>query len=230
MSDFRSGLPVAALPEEARAAFIVRTYLHLFGAIAAFTLLEVFLFTSGLARPIAQGMLGAPWLLILGGFVIVSWLATSAAHRAESPAVQYGALAAYVAAEALIFVPMLFVAQYYAPGVIESAAFITLFGFTALTVLVFASRRDFSFMSVVLKWAGIVALVAIVGSVIFGFTLGTLFSVAMIALAGGAILRDTSNVMLRYPEDRHVGAALQLFASVALMFWYVLRLFLGRRR
>ena len=50
----------------------------------------------------------------------------------------------------------------------------------------------------------------------------------MIALAGGWILYDTSNVMLHFPEDRYVGASLQLFASVALMFWYVLMLFMSR--
>ena len=44
-----------------------------------------------------------------------------------------------------------------------------------------------------------------------------------------AILYDTSNVLHHFPEDRYVGAALQLFASVALMFWYVLRLFMSSR-
>jgi FtsH-binding integral membrane protein len=51
----------------------------------------------------------------------------------------------------------------------------------------------------------------------------------MIALAGASILYDTSKVLHEYPQDRYVGASLQLFASVALLFWYVLRLFLGRR-
>jgi hypothetical protein len=81
----------------------------------------------------------------------------------------------------------------------------------------------------ILAWAGVVALLAIGAGAVFGFELGTFFSVAMVALAGGSILYDTSNVMLHYPEDRHVAAALELFASVALMFWYVLRLFLSRR-
>lgn len=73
-------------------------------------------------------------------------------------------------------------------------------------------------------------MVAIVASLIFGFTLGTLFSVAMVVLAGTSILYDTSNIIRHYPEDRYVGAALQLFASVAMMFWYILRIFLNARR
>jgi FtsH-binding integral membrane protein len=32
-----------------------------------------------------------------------------------------------------------------------------------------------------------------------------------------------------YPEDRYVSAAMQLFSSIALMFWYVLRLVMGNR-
>ncbi len=63
---------------------------------------------------------------------------------------------------------------------------------------------------------------------LFGFNLGTWFSVAMVGLAGGAILYDTSNILRHFPEDRYVGAALELFASVALMFWYVLRIFPSR--
>ena len=80
----------------------------------------------------------------------------------------------------------------------------------------------------ILMWTGVLALVAIVGSVLFGFELGTWFSVAMIGFAGAAVLYDTSNILHHYPEDRYVGAALQLFASIVLMFWYVLRLLMSR--
>jgi FtsH-binding integral membrane protein len=51
----------------------------------------------------------------------------------------------------------------------------------------------------------------------------------MVALAGAAVLHDTSKVLHHFPEDRYVAAALELFASVALMFWYVLRLYLSRK-
>ena len=226
---FDRNQPVALRSEETRAEFITKTYLHLFGAILAFTLLEVAYFTTGVAIPIAMTLLGTSWLLVLGGFVVVSWLATRVAHATESPGAQYAALGAYVVAESIIFVPMLLIAQLEAPGVIQSAAMVTLLGFTGLTVVVFATRKDFSFLGGLLAWCGVVALLLIVAGVVFGFELGTFFSVAMIALAGGAILHDTSKVLHHFPEDRYVAAALELFASVALMFWYVLRLFLSRR-
>ena len=222
--------PVALRSEEVRAEFITRTYLHLFGAIVAFTLLEGFYFKAGLALPIARALLSTSWLAVLGGFVLVSWLASRVAHAAQAKAAQYGALAGYVLAESIIFVPLLLIAQLEAPGVIESAALVTLFGFTGLTVVVFSTRKDFSFLGGVLAWCGVIALLIVVSGVVFGFELGTFFSVAMIALAGGAVLHDTSKVMRHFPEDRYVAAALELFASIALMFWYVLRLYLSRRR
>lgn len=213
-----------------RSTFVTRVYMHLLGAILLFVGIEAALFSSGLAERIANAMMGTSWLLVLGGFVLVSWLATRVAHVSTSLPSQYLALAGFVAAEALIFVPLLYLAETFAPGVIQSAALCTLIGFAGLTLVAWGTRKDFSFMRGILAWAGICALVAIVASVLFGFTLGTFFSVAMIVLAGGAILYDTSNVIHHYPEDRYVGASLQLFASVALMFWYVLRIFLAARR
>jgi FtsH-binding integral membrane protein len=51
----------------------------------------------------------------------------------------------------------------------------------------------------------------------------------MVAFAGTAILYQTSNVLHRFRTDQHVAAALVLFASVALLFWYILRIFSSRR-
>jgi len=220
----------ATLEVSGRATFIARTYTHLLGAIALFLAIQVALFQSGLAPSIARAMLSVNWLLVLGAFVIVSWLASSAAATATSLPAQYAALAGFVTAEAFIFVPMLYIANAVAPGAIQSAGLLTAIGFGGLTAIAFATRKDFSFLGGMLRWAFVVALLAIVGAVLFGFQLGTWFSVAMVGLAGAAILHDTSNVLLRFPEDRYVAAALQLFASVALMFWYLLRLFTGSRR
>ena len=68
----------------------------------------------------------------------------------------------------------------------------------------------------------------IFASLFFGFELGTWFSVAMIGFAGAAVLYDPSNILHHYPKDRYVAASMALFASIALMFWYVLRLFMSR--
>jgi len=222
-------IPVIQLDEQTRGAFISRTYTHLFCAISAFTLIEIFLFKSGLAATISSALTSVSWLVVLGGFVVVSWLASRTAHMATSKAAQYAALAGFVLAEAIIFVPLLFLANSAAPGAITSAAAVTFVGFVGLSLVAFYTRKDFSFLRGILMWGGIVALILIAAGAIFGFQLGTYFSVAMVALAGASILYDTSNILHHYPEDRYVAAALELFASVALMFWYVLRLFLSRR-
>ncbi len=173
-------------------------------------------------------MLGTSWLLVLGGFIVVGWLATHVAHSARSLGVQYAALGGFVLAEAVIFVPLLWIANTYAPGAIASAAWVTIAGFIGLTGIAFFTRKDFSFLKGLLFWGMLCALALIVCGSIFGFKLGIWFSVGMVALAGAAILYDTSNVIHHYPKDRYVGAALELFASVALLFWYVLSLFLSR--
>jgi len=220
--------PVSELSVESRSNFIWRTYGHVAAAILLFAGIETYLFDSGLAFPMAQSMLGVNWLLILGGFIVVSFLATHVAQRAQSKPVQYVALVGFVAAEAIIFLPLLAIAMTKAPGMIESAVGVTLLGTAGLTAVALITRKDFSFLRGILVWGGVLALVAIIAAVLFGAELGTWFSVAMIGFAGAAVLYDTSNILHHYPEDRYVSAALALFASIALMFWYVLRLFMSR--
>ena len=213
-----------------RGAFLQRVYGHLAAAVALFTLIEIALFQSGLAYSIAGALLGVNWLLVLGGFMLVSWLGRRFAYRADSLGSQYLGLGLFTLGYAILVCPLLIIANHYAPGAIATAAQITLLGFTLLTLLALSMRHNFSFLGGILRWAGIVALLAIVGGVIFGFELGTWFSVGMIAVAGAAVLYDTQRILTSFPDERYVGAALELFASIALMFWYVLRLLIGTRR
>ena len=217
---------------ESRARFIVRTYNHLFGAIVAFALIEFGLFMSGMADVIAAVVFQGGrliWLGVIAAFVVGGWLASHWAHTSTSKALQYVALGGYVLLQALVFVPILWIAERFAPSAIPSAGLVTVIGFAGLTGIAFWTRKDFSFLGGLLRWGFMCALLVIVAGAIFGFQLGVFFSIALVGLAGAAILYDTSNVIHHFPEDRYVGAALELFASVALMFWYVLRLFLAAR-
>ena len=227
MNDTVRYTPVSSLAEDSRSNFIWKCYAHVVGAIVAFAAVEVWLFQSGVAQAIAAPM-ASNWLLVLGGFMLCSWGASHVAHRVRSTQAQYAALAAFVVVEALIFAPLLVVANNVAPGVIDSAAGVTILGSAGLIATAMITRKDFSFLRGLLVWGGILALVAIVSSLIFGWQLGTWFSVIMIGFAGAAVLYDTSNIMHHYPEDRHVAASMALFASIALMFWYMLQMFMGR--
>ena len=221
--------PVSETETHTRSLFIIRTYNHLLAAVLAFTGIEVALFKTGLADRIAITMLSTSWLLVLGAFIVVSWIASSVAHTVQSKLAQYAALAAYVVAEALVFVPILWFVEKKAHDVLQPAIIVTVAGFLGLTIIGFMTRKDFSFLGGLLRWVGVCALLAIGGGLLFNFTLGTWFSVGMIAFAGAAILYNTSNVLLHYSEDRYIAASLQLFASVVMLLWYVLRLFLRLR-
>ena len=212
-----------------RSGFLTKTYLHLLGAILAFAGLEWALFQTPYAAPIAIFMLETSWLMVLGAFIIVSWIASSVAHKVESRLAQYAALGAFILVEAIIFIPMLFIAVAVGEGVLKSAVVVTLGAFVVLSAVAIYSGRDFSFLRGLRLWGGMVAIGAIAMGAAMGFHLGTWFSMGMIGLAGASILYDTSKIVESYPDDRYIAAALELFASIALMLWYVLRFFLARR-
>lgn len=216
---------------EARLAFIRQTYLHLALAIAAFVGLEFAIFRAGFAEQLVGVMLGAgglSWMITLLLFVGVGWIANKLAMSRASETIQYAGLGLYVVAEAIIFVPLLYMASYYSdPSVIPAAGIITLSVFSVLTGYVFVSKQDFSFLGPALAIATAVAFGAIFVSLFFGFQLGTLFAAAMVALASGYILYYTSNVLHHYNTEQHVAASLALFSAVAMLFYYILFLLMG---
>lgn len=217
-----------AIEQTDRSQFINRTYTHLLGAIFLFAGIEYWLFQTPYAEQLALFMLQKSWLAVLGAFIVVSWIASHIAHRVESKGAQYMALAGFVLAESIIFIPMFYIAMALDPAIIEYAVAITLGAFVVLSAIAMFSGRDFSFLRTFLIWAGVIALGTIVTGTLIGFELGTYFSMAMIGLAGASILYDTSKILTVYPEDRYIAASLELFASIAMMLWYVLRFFLSR--
>ena len=216
-----------------RAEFIRLTYIHLGGAILAFAAVAALLVNSPFA-PAMYAWIGAGsfnWLLLLAAFTGAGWLANRWAMSGTSQAMQYAGLGLYVVAEAIIFVPILYIAvRFTDSNVLPTAGLLTGVVFGGLTAINFVTKKDFSFLGRVLQLATLAAVGTVVVSILFGFTLGSLFSLAMVVLAGGSILFQTSNVMHRYPVGAHVAAALALFAAVALMFYYILMLLLGSRR
>jgi len=220
-----SGSVVNELPGEAKAGFIRRTYSHLAGAIAAFALIEYQLIQMGMGEK-AIALLQTSrwsWLIVLAAFMGVGMIADKWARSGASRELQYAGLALYVVAQAIIFVPLIYMAQMVAPGVIESAAMITGGLVAGITLVVFTTRKDFSFIGPALSIGFIVAMVIIVAAIAFNFALGVFFMGVMILMAAGSILYTTSNVLHSYREEQHVAASLALFSGIALLFWYVLQ-------
>lgn len=223
---------LGAQPNEQR-AFLIATYKTLGIAILGFAALCTLFLMSGLSRSAAVLLSQSgqyAWLAVMGGFMVIAWFATNVADSSDDPTKQKLALAAYVVGQSLIFMPLMGLAQLLAPEAISSAALVTVLLVAGLTYTAFTSKTDFSFMGSFLKVGGFVALGTIVASIIFGFTLGVWFSGLMILFAGGCVLYDTGRIIHSYPRNRPVGAALHLFASIALMFWYVLQLLLSLGR
>ena len=219
--------PVAEASVEARSNFIWKCYAHVVGAILAFAGVSAYLYTSGVSARIAYAML-ENWWIVFGLFIVGGWGASHVAHRVESSAAQYGALAFFVVLEGLIFAPLLFIAATQFPGAIDAAAGVTLLLSGGLMATAMITRKDFSFLRGLLVYGFFIALALIIASMVFGFQLGTWFMVAMVGFAGVAVLYDTSNIMHHYPEDKYVAASLALFGSIAMMFWYILQLFMSR--
>jgi FtsH-binding integral membrane protein len=224
------GLIAAEASVNERADFIRRTYLHLGGAVMAFAGLEaVLLNVPGLADTLLRMLFsgGVAQVIFLVAFMGTAWIANAWAQSEASPSLQYLGLGLYVVAEAVIFLPLLSFASRFYPDVIPAAGAMTLIIFGGLTAMVFLSKTDFSFLRMGLSIAGLAAIAVAFGAALFGFHLGLLFTGCMLALASGYILYDTSNVMHHYRVNQHVAAALALFASVAMLFYYVIRLLIS---
>jgi FtsH-binding integral membrane protein len=212
-----------------RALFIRRTYAHLAGAILAFMGIEALLLnvmSEATQVQVLRMMGGYGWLVVMLAFMGASWLAQTWAQSDTSPGMQYVGLGLYVVAQAVIFLPLLIIATHFVDKtVIPTAGILTLAVFGGLTLSVFVTKKDYSFLRPILCVGSLIALGLIVASILLGgFSLGLIFSFAMVALMSGYILYYTSQVMLHYRTDQHVAAALALFAAVATLFWYILRI------
>ena len=225
-STTRNPFTVAEQASDVRALFIRRTYGHLAAAIAAFVLLEFALFQTALPQQLVPLMSeGMNWLIVLGCFMAVSFVADKLARSKASSSIQYVGLGLFIVAMAFLAMPILLVATMYSSSdVIPMAAIITGLLFGGLTATVFITRADFSFLRTYLVVGFFVALGIIIAGVVFNFSLGLVFSGGMVLLLAASILYTTSNILHEYNPDQHVAASLALFASVIIMFLYILRI------
>ncbi len=227
--DISTGQIVANAAETERASFIKRTYVHLAGAIAAFAVIETLLIQSGVATSFMGLLSGSKWswLIVLGAFMLVSTVANNWAHSAISREKQYMGLGLFVIAEAIIFMPLIYMAVARAPDVLQNAVVVTAALVGGLTFTAFSTKINFSFMGRFLMIGGFIAMGLILASILFGFSLGLWFSGAMILFAAASVLYSTSNIIHEYNTEQHVAASLSLFSSVGLLFWYILQFMLS---
>ena len=224
---------VATLGVSDRVSFLRKTYAHLGVALLAFAFVA-----GGMMRFMPETSLKFSawalrgrwnWFLVLALFMVIGYIAERLARSDTSRGVQYVGLGLAAIAEGVILQPLLWVVMlrfgvndFY--SILSQSILITMVIFVGLTLTVFLTKKDFSFMRGVLVVATFGALGVIIAAMLFGFTLGIIFVGFMILLMSGYILYQTSLVMRDFPPTQHVAAALMLFSTIATLFWYVLQL------
>ena len=224
-----SGAVVADLPGELRAQFIRRTYAHVAGAIVALAVFTAVLLELGVGA-YSLNFLGTGtmnYLIYLGLFIGASVVADKWAHSEKSREMQYLGLGVYAFVQAVILTPAMHLATLYAPSAIMDAAIATAALVTGLTYVCFTTKKDFSFLGPIIAISSFIAIGLCIAGALFKFNLGVVFAGAIVVLAAASILYSTSNIIHHYKEQQYVGAALGLFASVALMFRFMLQLFMS---
>jgi FtsH-binding integral membrane protein len=223
-----------------------------FAALTGFLLRYMSGFSWGFSKWALTAGNGWGWLAVLALFMAVGWVAQRLALAERSRNLQYAGLGLAVFAEAMLLQPLLWVVMLkfgdhatqamlinslrhggsidgavmsgLAGKVILEAVVITLVIFIGLTITVFLTKKDFSFMRGILTICSFAALGVIIASIAFGFQLGAIFCGLMVLLMAGYVLYQTSLIMSYFPPTHHVAAALMLFSTIATLFWYVLQL------
>ncbi len=223
---------LAQATDAERVDFYKKTYGHVAGGVLVFIIFEYLLLQSETIVSFMLSMTeGYRWLIMLGGFMFITSYAEKMTMNSGDKNKQYLAFGLYILAQAFIFVPLIYIVMFYMDSGIEilnQAAIVTLALFTGLSAVVLMTKKDFSFLKTGLTVGFFIAIGLIVAGTLFGFNLGLWFSVGMCLLAGGSILYQTSNLVNKYSTDDYIPAALGLFASLMLLFWYVLRIFMSK--
>lgn len=222
------GNVVAYAGENERTTFLRKTYLHLLGAVLAFVGIEVALFKSGMAENLISTLFAGRWafLFVIGGFLLVSYIANKWAYSATSIGMQYAGLGLFVVAESIIFLPILYIVQSLPNGqaMLGSAALITTVLFAGLTATMLLTKADVSWMGKGLMFGGFALFGIALVAGFMGTSLGVWYPVLGALLMCGYIMYETSAMMHHMRTDQHVAAALALFSSVATLFYYILRI------
>lgn len=214
-----------------RVGFIRRTYAHLVGAILIFAGIEALLLNAGVGLQLMDVFRAHrfAWIGLMIMFIAGGYLAQYMARNTASVGSQYLGLGLYIAIEVVIFLPILTICTMIPrfQAIPLQAGLLTLIVFGGLSAVVFISKKDFSFLGFGITVVSWLALGVVIVGAFTGFGLGIWFSAAMIALASACILYTTSNVLHYYPVNAHVAAALELFAAIALLFYYVVRIMMS---
>lgn len=242
---------VATLGVSDRVTFLRKTYAHLGGALIAFAAVTALLIkyaTTFSWKFATIGMQGWNFFFVFLLFMAANVLAQRLATHQTSRGLQYLGLGIMVFAWSMMLQPLIWMVMIKFGGevaprtladvhmstrgaaIIGESAVITLAIFIGLTATVFVTRKDFTFLRGILSITTFALIGVILASLIFGFSLGALFSGFVVLLMAGYILHQTSLILNYFPPSAHVAAALMLFGTVATLFMHVLNIMASLQR
>lgn len=216
-----------------RVAFIRRTYLHVAGALLAFAVMLAALVSFVPSETMVNIFAGSRYsfLIVFGLFIAASYAATYMAESNQPVATQYMGLGLYTAAQAFVCWPLIWLCtnRLGYDGILIQAVVLTAALAIGLTLSVFVTKADFSWMRTGLWVMGLVGL-GLSGLGAMGLvSLGSWFVVGVIVMMCGSILYTTSNVLHHYAVNQYVSASLAIFASIATLFRFILHLLMSGR-
>ncbi len=251
---------VATLGVSDRVTFIRKTYAHLGVSLLAFAALTGGMIkfapdlSWGFAKMFLMGRSLIGMLAVMALFIVGSVVSQRLAQSQTSRGLQYLGLALNITIYSLLLQPVIWELMLrfsdftplqvlairsgdavptlngQAASILLQAIVVTMAIFTGLTLTVFVTKKDFSFLRGILVIGSFAVFGVILAAMLFGFSLGAVFCGAVILLMAGYILFQTSSIMKDFPPTAYVAAALMLFSTVATLFLYVLRLFMEMNR
>lgn len=238
---------VATLGVSDRVTFLRKTYAHLGGALIAFALLTgaIVKYAPDFSLSVARLPFFLVFIVFIGGNMLAQRLALSETSRG----LQYLGLALSIGIWALFlqdliwFVMLKFGTTTHvtaggmrvpemngaALSVIMESVVITLAIFVGLTLTVFITKKDFTFLRGILSVAMFAVLGVALASWLFGFTFGALLCGVVVMILAGYILMQTSLIMRHFHPQAYVAAALMLFGTVANLFIQILSIVASTR-
>lgn len=216
-------LPASEAGITERAQFLQRTYSWLLGGILGFCAVLGAYDHVEIVHDAANALF-SPIVRI----VVLLALAFGVHAVAEKHPINIAAYVVYVVVFGLLVAPIVGMANAMNPNLVTQASIITAVTFLGLTVYVFTSGKDFSFLGGALRM-GLFALIGVaLAGWMFGFSVGVWYSVAAALLFCGFILYDTSAILHHYPTTAHIAAAIVLFTNVVLLFKNILILLMSQ--
>ncbi|MCA1612757.1 MAG: Bax inhibitor-1/YccA family protein [Acidobacteria bacterium] len=208
-----------------RMSFVRKVYALFFAA----TLFAIGGVALGLSfEPLLVFAFEHPFIML---FVMMGGVMGAQAVR-HVPGVNLAALFGFTTLTGVVISPLMYIVGRDNPASIWQAGLLTVGIFGGLTLYVFASRKDFSFLRGML-WTGLVVVILaglgnffFVASSAFGFAIAA----ATLLLFAGFVLYDTSNIIRKYPTNEYVAGALSLYLDAFNIFLALIRILNAGRR